>query len=285
MQMTDLQENSSQEVSPKRIRRTKADIETSILQATKELIEKKGFKDLTISAIANHAKIETVVFYNRYTDLDDLLDKFVRSYDYWMNDAIKFDPVNLDVKQNNENLLLGLIDSINSNKVMQQLLAWELIDNNEITQRTADNRERYSKKIINYFSERFEDSEIDICAISALLISGIYYLAMHKHISTFCFIDFNTKEGIDLLKKSVKGLLDKMYSRQPIDNAYSCDIYSIVKNMIDKGYDFQTIKEITNLTDDKLNNLLKHPNLNESLKESNITVPKKRGRPKKISSK
>ncbi len=83
---------------------------------------------------------------------------------------------------------------------MQKLLIWEVSDSNYITERTAENRERHSQNLVEYFEKTDSDPNINIRVVSALLISGIYYLALHKNISTFCGIDFRSKEGLLLLK-------------------------------------------------------------------------------------
>lgn len=263
----------------KRVRRNNEDIEKSILSATKDLVAKSGFKNLTITAIAQKAKVETIVFYNRYSSLDKLLERFVRDYDYWLGDSVHFDPENLDLKQNNESILLGLVDSINSNVVMQQLLAWELSEKNHITEVTAENRELRSKRMIKYFSDNFNDPEIDICAISALFISGIYFLAMHKHISTFCLLDFNKQENIELLKRSIKGLLNKMYdNRETKEEIEIRKAKDIAKNMLDNKMDKSLIMKLTGLSEEQLKSIGSDNIINNN---SPVIPKRKRGRPKK----
>ena len=52
----------------KRKQRTKKDIDESINNAAIQLIEEKGFQNIAVTAIMQRAKIEPVVFYNRYDD-------------------------------------------------------------------------------------------------------------------------------------------------------------------------------------------------------------------------
>lgn len=85
---------------------------------------------------------------------------------------------------------------------MQELLIWELSSDNYITRHTADNREQNSKYLLDYYNNGLKDFPIDFNALIALFIAGIYYLILHRDISTFCGIDFSKKEGLDLLKKN-----------------------------------------------------------------------------------
>ncbi|GEM_PF-90800 len=264
----------------RRVRRKNEDIEKCILLATKELVAKGGFKDLTINAITQKAKVETIVFYNRYSSLDKLLERFVREYDYWLGDSVHFDPKNLDLKQNNENILFGLIDSINSNEIMQQLLVWELSEKNHITEITAESRELHSKRMIKYFSENYKDTDIDICAISALFIGGIYFLAMHKHVSTFCLLDFNKQENIELLKKSIRGLLNKMYDNREDKDKMDIEVRKakeIAQNMLDNNMEESLIMHLTGLTKEQLKSI----GSDDITKKAPMIIKRKRGRPKK----
>lgn len=245
----------------RRSRRTKKDLENSILQAASELIEEAGFNNVTISAIVQKAEIEPAVFYNRYKDLNDLFDKFVRSFDYWLNDSFNFDPVNNTPQTNCENLLIGLVDSISSDNIMQKLLVWELHDHNYITRRTAENRERHSQNLITYFQENFSDKELDIRVTSALLISGIYYLSLHKKISTFCGVDFNTKEGVALLKQNIQVLLNRIYCKCDIDRKVTKHIENnnieIAKKLLDNNVDIEIVKQSTGLSSNILSKIMK----------------------------
>lgn len=233
----------------KRGRRSHQEIEETIKAATKAIIKEVGFTNLTLTGIIKKAKLEPNVFYKRYSDLDDLLDKFVRDYDYWLNDAINFDPAKHTPIENYENLLTELIDSLNSNIVMQKLLAWEVTENNHITIRTAENRERHSIPLLNYFNKEFKNMDINFNIVTALLICGIYYIILHKDVSSFCLVDFTQKENIELLKENIRRIVPKIYKAN-----YSADEekISIAKNLFANKVDYRIIKDSTGLSDEVL---------------------------------
>ena len=64
--------------------------------------------------------------------------------------------------------------SLQDKSVMLELLRWEIAEGNETTVRTAMLREMHTLPLANSYEEKFKD--IDISAISALIIGGIYYL-------------------------------------------------------------------------------------------------------------
>jgi AcrR family transcriptional regulator len=254
----------------KRIRRSKQDIESIILEAASDLIIESGFNNVTISSIVQKAKIEPAVFYKRYSDVNDLFDKLVREFDYWLNDAFNFDPLNNKPQTNCENLLIGLIDSINSNPTMQKLLIWELSEDNYITRRTSDNRERHSQPLVDYFVNNYSDPELDIKVVSAIIISGIYYLALHKNRSTFCGIDFESKEGISLLKKNVHFLVNRIYSTKY--NDINNRNIEIACRLLADNVDARIVKNATGVSDAMIDRLL-----NSGKNSINGKLSKKKG--------
>lgn len=177
----------------RRKRRSAKDIKESIINATTHLIETEGFSNLTVTGIMRQAEIEPVQFYNRYDDLNKFIDEYVKKYDYWFSDIVKSQKQSSNDKALYMNILVGLFQSLSENKIMQELLKWELANNNETSQRTAQLRELHTLPLCQKFSNIFSNTDIDIVTISALIIGGIYYLILHDKLSTF--------SGIDLKKR------------------------------------------------------------------------------------
>jgi len=270
----------------KRVRRRAVDIDNLLLNAAKELIEEVGFPNTTVTAVAQKAGVEIMSFYNRFEDITDLFDKYVRAYDYWMNDLFDFSAVKNSSKQNCTNLLIGLIDSLEKDVSMQRILAWEITDDNNITRRTARSRETHSESLIEYFMKSYSDDIIDIRVVSSVLIAGIYYLCLHKNISTFCGINFATEEGVDLLKKNITELVNRIYLKNevknPSNNGLSCK--ESARRLFDDGVDPKVIMRALGLSSKQLNVILGleySEGENDEVPEGEENIYKrKRGRPK-----
>jgi len=242
------EQSNSEEKKPRRNRRTKVTLEQDIERAAKEVIEEVGFEKTTILAISQRAQIETSVFYKRYPDLESLFDKFVRTYDYWLNDiaVAQIDIKNQNGVENFQNLILALVDSFDNNTIMQNLIIWELESDNRITRRTANNRELNSGDMLSYFTEQFKDFKTDFPYFATLLIAGIYYIILHKDRSTFCGIDFNKKEHMNGLKKNLKYIINKIYNVPDKDtDSPSQEMIKVIKNLDKNGVSCETIIKST----------------------------------------
>ncbi len=196
----------------RRVRRSKTTIEKDVLNAVNALVEEVGFSNITLTAVAQRAQIEPTVFYRRYANLEDLFDQYTRKYDYWLGNLAEMMPADQNDEENFKWLMKNLAKALYKNKGMQQLLIWELSDDNSVTRRTAKLRELINEPLIRLLEYRFKDSGLDMNVLSAMLISGIYYLILHRNISRFCDVDFSSKKGKDRLEAGLDQLITLFFS-------------------------------------------------------------------------
>ena len=241
-----------------RYRRTRATLEQDIITAAEQLIGEKGFSRLKLTELCEKAKIESPVFYNRYEDIDDFVEKFVRNYDYWLSDNVTLDTKNLSPVENMNHIIQTLIDSLAANPVMQKLIAWELNENTYVTRRTAQNRDNTSQEVIHYFENQLKANDINFNVGCAILIGGVYYLIMHKDLATFNNIDFSTDEGMQMLKETVTKMIYKLFGTARGKAASTTEKLTsqrIARNLLQSGVDRDTILKATGLSEDELNAL------------------------------
>lgn len=241
-----------------RYRRTRASLEQDIVTAAESLIAEKGFSKLKLTDLCERAKIESPVFYNRYRDMDDFIEKFVRDYDYWLSDNVHLDEKNMSPVENMNNIIQTLIDSLAANPVMQKLIAWELNENNYVTRRTAQNRDNNSQEVIHYFENQLKANEINFNVGSAIVIGGVYYLIMHKDLATFNNVDFSTEEGMQMLKETVTKIVYKLFGSargRAASTTEKLTSQRIARNLLQSGVDRDTILKATGLSEEELNAL------------------------------
>lgn len=196
-----------------RIRRTKATITENIRKAAVESVLKRGFSGSLVSEIIKKAKIEPVVFYNRYQNLEEFFSEFVKGYDYWFSDVAK-EANKLETPHDQFIALIeGLQECMIEKSVMLELIRWEIAVDNDITKRTASIREMLTLPLAEKYDDLFKNSGIDFVAIATIIVSGLYYLYLHKDRSTFCNIDMNTEEGRNRVNQAIKFLSELLFSK------------------------------------------------------------------------
>ena len=171
----------------KRIRRTNLQVENAISTAMDKLVEREGLLKITANMLMAEANIESPVFYNRYTSIDDLIYEYISDKDFWVAGKLPYKDINKEGPEEYYiQTVLKLAKMLYESKFTRDVLAWELKSDSEAASRLAGLKEMENEALLVYYSKIFKDSGIDIRGITALLIAGVYYLYMHKDKSTFC---------------------------------------------------------------------------------------------------
>lgn len=237
-----------------RVRRTSVAIERDVLNAVSEAIRELGFSRLTLKEILERGNVSLPVVNSHFGSMHKLIDVYVSKHDYWLNNTIDIDPLNVvSLREYYINATESLIDSIYKNRELQQLLIWELAEDNATTRRTSKKREAATENLVNYFDKAFENSNIDIKAVTAVIIAGIYHITLRKERSTFCNVDFTKHAGQHRLIEAVKILVNMIFDK------FEQDQQSIkaIQNLIRYGVDEEIICKAYDINNDELDRIKK----------------------------
>lgn len=195
----------------RRPKRTKAQIDDCINQAAIMEIVEKGFSDAILYGIIKRAKIEPVVFYNRFKSLESFYDEFVKSKDYWFDELLKEIDEPQFSREELSKILVSLVDALDKDSVMLELLRWEVASENPTTRRSAALREFHTLPLAKDYENVFRNTEVDMLSLCALVIGGIYYLELHKNLSSFSGIDLKTEEGKNRIKGALSSFVNILF--------------------------------------------------------------------------
>lgn len=232
-------------------KRNSKEIQDALFKATEALVISKGFNNVLVTEIMELAEVEPKVMYKQFSNINDLFDNFIRRYDYWFLDLCKLHIDKKKPKESFKALLRGLINSLYDNPIIQKILIWELSTKNDLTKRTALNREVNSNPLLKFYENHLGEN---FDYFSSLLISGIYYLTSYKDISTFCEIDYNKKESKQLLIDIVERIVDSYYGT---DNSTSFERKGIILSLLKNGVDIDVISKSTGLSVSEIEELNK----------------------------
>ncbi|MDR3057555.1 MAG: TetR/AcrR family transcriptional regulator [Prevotella sp.] len=230
-------------ISKRKKRRNVQEIEKAVFLATEKLVGEKGFSNVAFTEIMRLAEVEPQVMYRRFNGIEDLYDKFIRNYDYWLHDIVEY---HLDEKNpvvSMRNILTELADSLYENPIMQKILVWEVSDHNKLTCRAASNRETNSLPLLDFFRANLPQN-IDFDCFTSILIAGIYYLIIRRERSLFCGIDFDKDEGKALLIETIIRLIDIVYTQKTDNN----EAVEIAQRLLEQGVNEEIVSISTKLS-------------------------------------
>ena len=240
----------------KRIRRTNLQVENAISTAMDKLVEREGLLKITANMLMAEANIESPVFYNRYTSIDDLIYEYISDKDFWVAGKLPYKDINKEGPEEYYiQTVLKLAKMLYESKFTRDVLAWELKSDSEAASRLAGLKEMENEALLVYYSKIFKDSGIDIRGITALLIAGVYYLYMHKDKSTFCGIDLNTESGRAGFAQLLRWIVSRVFACLQDGYADSRTVET-ARRMAEKGIDTGTISDVLEISEEDLVNML-----------------------------
>lgn len=222
-----------------------------VFDAVANIVKDHGFSKLSISLIAEYADMESVVIYRNFTNVENILEQYIERLDYWLSFFSKEEDKDKQFSKDFYiNMLEELLDLIHRKKEIQQLIVWELSEDNNFTRTLAGRRELGGEALMNNVEEYFKDTGLDVNIISAIVISAIYYLSVHKDRSTFCGIDMNGRIGKERLRKGIEQIVDWIF-----DIKNKTKEKNIAKKLMNDGVSEQIIMNATGLSEKELNEL------------------------------
>lgn len=191
-----------------------------LIMAVGKVLKTKGYTGLTATNIAKAAGLSRRLITMYFDSVDDLIETYVKDKDYWSE---AFGNVTEMMARNKghdtqkliDNLLQNQLEYFYDNTEMQKLILWEISKKTEVMYEVSNDRERLGSKVFELTDIELQGKDIDIRAISALLVSGIYYMVLHAKSTdtTFCEIDINQPEGMQRIKNAVSLILEMSYNR------------------------------------------------------------------------
>lgn len=190
-----------------------------LIEAVGIVIKSKGYIGLTATNIAKVAGLSRRLITLYFGTLDNLIETYVRGKDYWI--AASGDAVDMIKENTGENtrsildqLLQNQLDYFFNEEEMQKIVLWQISQSTQVMKEVCEERELLSKHFFALSDKELKGKNVDLRAVSSLLVAGIYYLVLHaKSTDTlFCEIDLKTTDGMERIKKAISLILEKTYS-------------------------------------------------------------------------
>ncbi|MDR0794761.1 MAG: hypothetical protein LBE79_01700 [Tannerella sp.] len=237
---------SSNESLSKRIRRTNAEIKKSIFDAVYQIVKEKGFPVLSINLISEYSKVSPIIIGKRFRDLDDIIDQFLGRWEYWI-DIFSESAGQEKTKASYQNTLETILDVIWKKKAIQQILAWEIVEDTPLLESVINDREKRIEKMTNIFAPVFKGTEYDIRLITAILLSAVYYMAGYKKKESYFGLNIKGNTGNLKLLEGINQLSGLVF-----DKVEKTTEKEIAKRMLANGDSIEKIELITELSKEEI---------------------------------
>lgn len=177
------------------------------IDAIGEILREEGFNGLKVNRIARHTGKDKTLIARYFTDLAGLQRAYIEEKDYWIPIFERFVLTDVDgvaeIKETFVTLMQENFDFFSSNSEMQNIILWQISEENELMTEISNAREEHGERLFQLTDPTFEGSDVNFRAVIGLLLGGIYYMVLHAETnkSKVCGIDLNTEnDKLEILK-------------------------------------------------------------------------------------
>lgn len=184
--------------------------EKRLLIAVSQIIENEGFIKIGVNKVAKQAKCDKVLLYRYYGGLDGLLATWAKENDFYTlayrtySERVAKSESPEDIIKLTQYVLLEQLNFLRTNKLMQELLAWELSGNSSFRS-IQDERERNGFKLQEELEKKLGIESKDARMFITILIASINYIVLAtRQYRLFNGIDFSNQEAWELFKQAIE---------------------------------------------------------------------------------
>jgi len=188
-----------------------------LIQAVGTLLAREGFTGLGVNAVAREAGVDKVLIYRYFGGMSELMASFGREGDFWPSikelaggdiEAFGQQSVNEQLSQ----LAKNFLTAIRKRPITQEILAWEMVERNDLTVELETIRENTTMNFFDMFFPSTGNGP-DIAAMGAIIGAGISYLVSRgRQIRFYNGVDLESEEGWKRLEDVIDTMIQGMFS-------------------------------------------------------------------------
>lgn len=186
-----------------------------LIKAVGEILAEKGFAALGVNAVARQAKVDKVLIYRYFDNLEGLTKAFAQEGDFWPSieelaggDIAAFHLLPLEERL----IALGrnFMRGIRARPLTQEIMAWEMVERNKLTEELEKVREIQMLRFFEQFFSK-ENSSSDLMAIMSIIGGGLSFLICRsRHIRWYNGVDLKSDEGWARIEGGVEQIIRKL---------------------------------------------------------------------------
>ena len=200
--------------------RNKERTKENLITALGEILKKDGFSGLSISRVAEEAKVDRRLIYEYFGGLEGLVKEYLNNNDYWNIRTEEISGIIESSKADNGKALAYQVlenqfDSLIGNEEMRRIITWGLSERLAVLKELDLKREHMGDQLLReVFDGTFDHSDKNFRAMYAILMGGVYYLTLHSKMqeNPFCGIGLEQPSGQEEIKKALKQFIDLAYA-------------------------------------------------------------------------
>lgn len=202
------------EVSPKS--RDRDVTESNILRAAKEMLAEAGFQEFGINAIARRAGCDKQLIYRYFGGLEGVAGAIGEQLAVQLAEDLKpFSTASTPETYGDlmKILILGFLDLLRADRVMQQIIAWELAAPSPlVTRMVAERGQRLAAWMHEMCGDLKPPEGMDVPALNAVLVASTQHLVLSASTTGgFAGMPLQNDADWERVRHALVALVDSIY--------------------------------------------------------------------------
>lgn len=182
-----------------------------LIEAVGRVLARDGFERCGVNAVAREAGLDKVLIYRYFDGMAGLLTAYGESNTFWPTvDEILGEnrcALALPLGERLEMILAALLDALRSRPETLAIMAWELVQQNPLTDRLAEVREKWGRELIAisaFDADAQGQLGEDGIALTNLVVAGIQYLLLRaRTVAEYGGLPLNSDEGWQRIRRAI----------------------------------------------------------------------------------
>lgn len=196
--------------------RDRAATETALVQAAREVLSEAGFQGLGVNAIARKAGADKQLIYRYFGGVDGLVDAIGAEIAEDLRRRLQplaGEHPPASYRELAERMMLGFLDAVRSDPLMQKIMVWEIAEPSPLVQRLTLAR---SKGMMAWVAEMRGDlvppPGVDVAAANATLLAAVQHLALSAAaVGQFAGLPLKTDADWERVRATVRTMVAALY--------------------------------------------------------------------------
>ncbi|BCS86942.1 TetR/AcrR family transcriptional regulator [Pseudodesulfovibrio sediminis] len=194
--------------------RNKEQTKEKLIRAVGKVVAEVGFQRLGVNMVAREAGVDKKLIYRYFRGLPGLMTEYGKTIEFWPTaEELIGDDTDI-IRKTPPGKLMGIffkryLRAILKRPLTLEILAWEAIERNELTQSLEDVR---AKTALEFFEMMEEDppDEIDLTALVLIMAGAVNFLAVRSRIHrTLGGVDIQSEDGWKRIEDTIDLMLER----------------------------------------------------------------------------
>lgn len=183
--------------------------ERHLLEAVGGLLAREGFASLGVNSVAREAGVDKVLIYRYFGGMPALLKAFADSEAFWpsVEEVLGVGPTDLRTMSTADRWATGLVryaQALRRRPMTREVLAWEQVEKNELTEILRLRREEWFDELLRQFPDDTAATDVDPISTTLVIATSIHYLIARNRLHRdFNGLDIDTDDGWSRIEEIV----------------------------------------------------------------------------------